>query len=335
MFNRLHPFTVLGYVLLVASGLPLAMGFTGVAEFMLFLAYAFALLEFQKYTSNYQFALLLLSGAALGIVLDLHFQSWPLLTFSMLLAASATIVRQRFMRFFTYVDLLWVDTGKSAVAVFLFVLAIWNKPFIWDLWLLPVIPLIAAVGLTISYVQDAKHMKELTRGGYRMQVGKPAPDFELPDQNGDLFRLSDFHGKHPVLLIFVRGDWCPGCHMMLRTYERNHKRFKEKGVLVLGIGPDDISVNLDMVQRIGVGYRMLSDDKQEVSGQYGVVYSNPLIEPMVDYAKGMPLPASFLVDANGIVRYASRPDRVGEFLDPELIFGVLEGIQPDPHLAWT
>ena len=178
-------------------------------------------------------------------------------------------------------------------------------------------------------------MKQLTRGGYRVQVGKPAPDFELPDQDGNLVRLSDLQGKHPVLLIFVRGDWCPGCHMMLRTYERNRARFKEKGVHVIGIGPDDISVNLSMVQRIGVGYRMLSDDKQEVSSQYGVVYSNPLIETMVDYSKGMPLPASFLVDANGIVRYASRPDRVGEFLDPELIFGVLDGIQPDTSIAWA
>ncbi|MFZ1330923.1 MAG: peroxiredoxin family protein [Flavobacteriales bacterium] len=335
MFQRLHPLTVLGYILLVASAVPLAMGFASIAALLFFLAYGFALLEFQKYTSNYQFALLLLSGAALGIVLDLHYQHWPLLTFAMLFAASATIVRQRFMRFFTYVDLLWVDTGKAALAVLFFVLAVWNTPFIWDLWLLPIIPLTAAVGLTISYVQDARHMKDLTRGGYRVQVGKPAPDFELPDQNGDLMRLSDMRGKHPVLLIFVRGDWCPGCHMMLRTYERNRKRFKEKGVHVLGIGPDDISVNLSMVQRIGVGYRMLSDDKQEVSGQYGVVYSNPLIEHMVDYEKGMPLPASFLVDANGIVRYASRPDRVGEFLDPELIFGVLDGIQPDPDLAWT
>ncbi|MBK9763112.1 MAG: redoxin domain-containing protein [Flavobacteriales bacterium] len=335
MFQRLHPFTVLGYILLVASVVPLILSLPSVAAAMLFVAYCFGLLEFQKYTSNYQFALLLIAGTALGIVLDLHYQAWPLLTFSLLFAASATIVRQRFMRYFTYVDLLWVDTGKAIFAVLFYVLAIWGKPFSWDFWLLPIIPLTAAVGLTISYIQDAGKMKQLTRGGYRVQVGRPAPDFELPDQDGNLVRLSDLHGKHPVLLIFVRGDWCPGCHMMLRTYERNRARFKEKGVHVIGIGPDDISVNLSMVQRIGVGYRMLSDDKQEVSSQYGVVYSNPLIETMVDYSKGMPLPASFLVDANGIVRYASRPDRVGEFLDPELIFGVLDGIQPDTSVAWA
>ncbi len=335
MFKKLHPFTALGYLLLLSAVVPLWAGSPSIAAGMLFVAYGFALMEFQKYTSTYQFALLLISGAALGIVLDLHYLAWPLLTLSLLFAASATIVRQRFMRYFTYVDLLWVDTGKAALAVLFYGLAVWGKPFAWDLWLLPIIPLVAAVGLTISYVQDAGRMKHLTRGGYRVQVGKPAPEFELPDQDGQLVKLTDYRGKHPLLLIFVRGDWCPGCHMMLRTYERNRIRFQDKGIHVLGIGPDDISVNLSMVQRIGVGYRMLSDDAQEVSTQFGVVYSNPLLEATVDYSKGIPLPASFLVDKDGIVRYVSRPDRVGEFLDPELIFGVLDGIQPEGDLAWS
>ena len=96
-------------------------------------------------------------------------------------------------------------------------------------------------------------MLKHTTFGYKVQVGHPAPDFELPDQTGALVRLSDHRGKHPVLLIFVRDDWCPGCHIMLRTYERNSLRFMEKGVHVVGIAPADIGVNKDMVQRIGVG----------------------------------------------------------------------------------
>jgi peroxiredoxin len=95
-------------------------------------------------------------------------------------------------------------------------------------------------------------------------------------------------------------------------------------VHVIAIGPDGVEVNRDMAARIGVGYQLLSDSAQEVSQRYGVVYDNPAIEAVVDYAEGIPLPASFLVDASGIVRYVSRPDRVGEFLDPSLIFGVLE-----------
>jgi len=335
MLSRLHPLTTLGLLLALLSPVAFVIHQPQAGVFLLFLAYGFALLEFQKYTSNFQFAMILLSGTAMGICLDLMYGHWPWLTVGMALAASATIVRQVFMPWFTYVDKLWVDTSKAALACFCYWMAIHNTPFIWDLWLLPLLPLLVAAGLTFSYVQDAQKMKKRTRFGYRVQIGKPAPDFELPDQAGDPIKLSDYKGKHPVLLIFVRGDWCPGCHMMLRTYERNRAKFMEKDIHVLGIGPDDISVNKDMVERIGVNYRMLSDDKQEVSSQYGVVYANPLLELSVDYAEGIPLPASFLVDINGVVRYASRPDRVGEFLDPELIFNVLKDIPVSGEVAWS
>ncbi len=89
-----------------------------------------------------------------------------------------------------------------------------------------------------------------------------------------------------------------------------------------------------MVERIGAGFRILSDNDQEVSRRYGVVYNNPLLELAVDYAKGIPLPASFLVDMDGVVRYVSRPERVGEFLNPELIFNVLQRL-PESGPAWT
>ena len=335
MLSRLHPLTTLGLLLALLSPVALAIHQPQVGVLLLFLAYGFALLEFQKYTSNFQFAMILLSGTAMGICLDLLYGHWPWLTIGMALAASATIVRQVFMPWFTYVDKLWVDTSKALVACLCYGMAIKGTTFTWDLWLLPLLPLLCAVGLTFSYLQDALQMKKHTRSGYRVQIGRPAPDFELPDQAGDPIKLSDYKGKHPVLLIFVRGDWCPGCHMMLRTYERNGSKFLEKGVHVLGIGPDDISVNKDMVERIGVGYRMLSDDKQEVSSQYGVVYSNPLLELSVDYAEGIPLPASFLVDVDGVVRYASRPDRVGEFLHPEMIFNVLKKIPASGTVAWN
>lgn len=334
MLSRFHPFTTLGALLaLVALVLwPFVVQFSLVA---LFLAYGFALLEFKKYTSNFQFTMILVSGTLLGIGLDLTHGEWPVFTLSMAFAGSATIARQAFMTHFTYVNWLWVDTGKAMLAAVLYGCAILGTEFTWETWLLPLLPLGFALGLTFSYVQDAIQMRNRTKFGYRVQLGKPAPDFELPDQTGQLVKLSDYRGKHPVLLIFVRGDWCPGCHMMLRTYERNRAKFLERGIHVLGVGPDDISVNQDMVERIGVAYKMLSDDKQEVSTQYGVVYNNPIIELGIDYAKGIPLPASFLVDVDGVVRYVSRPDRVGEFLDPALIFSVLNDIPDQPAVAWN
>lgn len=334
MIRYLHPFTCLGLLLFLAAPPFFMLGLGEVGLVLYVLAYAFTALEFKKYTSDFQFVMLLVSGTALGIALDLMYHAWPLMTLVLLLASFATIARQKYMQRFTYINLLWLDSGMAVLATALYLSMVISTPFSWALWLTPLFPLVGALGLTFSYVQDAMFIRKSVMGGYQVQEGQPAPDLALPDADGVVVRLSDYHGKHPVLLIFVRGDWCPGCHMMLRTYERNRHVFLQKGVHVLGIGPDDISVNKEMVERIGVGFRMLSDDKQEVSRRYGVVYNNPALEIAVDYAKGIPLPASFLVDIDGTVRYVSRPERVGEFLNPELIFNVL-GEMPQGDLAWT
>jgi len=336
MLTRIHPFTSLGLLLALMAPFLLLAGLHTVGLVLVFLAFGFTLLEFKKYTSDFQFGMLVACSAFIGITLDLLFNTWPALTFAMLICGFSTVARQAWMQRFTYVDLLWVEPVILLVAGVLIGSSLWGRPLIWQLWLIPALPFTAASALAFGYVQDGIMIKRNVRFGYRIQPGRVAPDFELPDQDGTPIKLSDYKGRHPVLLIFVRGDWCPGCHMMLRTYERGHERFLEKGIHVLAIGPDNIAVNKDMVRRIGVGYRLLSDDRQEVSGRYGVVYNNPLIEKMgVNYTEGIPLPASFLVDKDGMVRYVSRPDRVGEFLDPELIFNVLEELPNTAPAQWS
>lgn len=334
MPKNIHPFTSLGVLLVLAAPVCFTLGYAQVGIVLLMLAYGSSGLEFKKYTSDFQFAMLLLSAGALGIAIDLGHNEWPSMTAALCLAGFATIARQKYMPQFTYVNLLWVDSGIALLSATLYLLSIWDSPFIWHHWLPPLLPIVGAVGLTASYVQDGLRIRSQVKGGYRIQIGSISPDIELPDENGETVRLSDYRGKHPVLLIFVRGDWCPGCHIMLRTYERDRQTFLAKNVHVLGIGPDDISVNKDMVQRIGVGFRMLSDQGQRTAKQFGVVYNNPAIEIAVNYAEGIPLPASFLVDIDGVVRYISRPDRVGEFLDPKLIFSVLETL-PNADPAWS
>jgi peroxiredoxin Q/BCP len=173
-------------------------------------------------------------------------------------------------------------------------------------------------------VKDKNQLLKASRGGYRIQIGKEANEFELPDQDGNLIRLSDFKGKRHLLLIFVRGDWCPGCHMMLRTYEKNNEKFKTKNILVMAIGPDPVGVNRGMVEKLGLDFKVLSDEGQKVAMTYGVQlseYDNNFAEK---YEEGIPLPASFLIDKAGLVQYVSRPDKVGEFLNPALIFPIVD-----------
>ncbi len=291
---------------------------------LLLVAHICALAEFKKYTGRFQFGMIISSALLLGVAIDFGHNPTYTLTLPLGLSALAIVLRQAYMPVFTYVNKLWAEP-VLLVAAAIPLVALWLEGnFQWPTHVFPMVSFGGAAFLSGSYVQDAVMMRRRTRNGFRVQPGMEAPDFILPDQQGGSVRLADHHGKHPVLLIFVRGDWCPGCHMMLRTYEKHNARFKERGVHVIGIGPDSVEVNRDMVERIGVGYQLLSDSAQEVSQRYGVVYENPAIESVVNYAEGIPLPASFLVDVDGMVRYVSRPDRVGEFLDPTLIFGVLD-----------
>ncbi len=324
MFKHRHPFTWLS-VALTGTGFSFSLLSGGiVGPLILVFAHVCALAEFKKYTSRFQFSMIIVSASALGVLLDIRSGLMGSATAAMVLSALALVLRQAYLPVFTYMRFRLLEPILIALSGLLLSIFWFDGMFAWQTDVLPLVPFGSACFLSLSYLQDAAKMVQNARNGYRVQAGMPAPDLVLPDQDGNSVRLADYRGKHPVLLIFVRGDWCPGCHMMLRTYERNHEKFKARGIHVLGIGPDSVDVNKDMVERIGVGYKLLSDTDQITSKRYGVVYENPAIEALVEYAEGIPLPASFLVDMEGIVRYVSRPDRIGEFLDPTLIFGVLD-----------
>jgi peroxiredoxin len=83
-----------------------------------------------------------------------------------------------------------------------------------------------------------------------------------------------------------------------------------------------------MVIKLGLDYKVLSDENQVTATRYGCRLDDiDNMHPVSDahqYEGGIPLPASFLVDKKGIVRYISRAERVGEFLNPSTIFAVLE-----------
>ncbi|MFN3875703.1 MAG: hypothetical protein ACK4L7_07315, partial [Flavobacteriales bacterium] len=128
-------------MLLLSAPTAVMLGMPMAASAAIALAHAFALLEFKKYTSRYQFAMLLASALALGVLLDMRYRTWPLLTFSMVLAGTASIARQAFMQRFTYVNLLWLDSGMAVLAASLFAFTLHGRPFAFDLWIAPLLPI--------------------------------------------------------------------------------------------------------------------------------------------------------------------------------------------------
>jgi thioredoxin-dependent peroxiredoxin len=102
-----------------------------------------------------------------------------------------------------------------------------------------------------------------------VEEGTPAPDFELPSDEGTRVRLSQLRGK-PVVLYFYPKDDTPGCTAQARGIRDAWDAFVARGAVVLGVSPDDEASHVKFKQKHGLPFTLLADVGHEVSQLYGV-----------------------------------------------------------------
>jgi peroxiredoxin Q/BCP len=102
-----------------------------------------------------------------------------------------------------------------------------------------------------------------------VEEGKPAPDFELTNDEGELVRLSELRGQ-PVVVYFYPRDDTPGCTAQACGIRDNYEAFGERGAVVLGISPDDESSHVKFKQKYGLPFTLLADPDHRVADEYGV-----------------------------------------------------------------
>jgi thioredoxin-dependent peroxiredoxin len=322
--KKIHPSTTFGLILNISAIVMIILGMKLVAASLALVAYFASIKEVSKYTSWYQFANVFAAAIIAGLAIDLQIHHSHFIMLALLFAALGSILRIVMFTTFSYTGHSWFEPTMFVLALFFYLIGNLKGHYDWTAWAFPAPILLFTAILAWGILKDKKQLLAYTKGGYKVQIGRPATEFSLPDQDGNMVNLSDFKGKRHLLLIFVRGDWCPGCHMMLRTYEKNREKFQQKNILVMAIGPDPVGVNRGMVEKLDLEFKVLSDEGQRTAMTYGVQlkeYNNDFAEK---YEEGIPLPASFLIDDKGIVRYVSRPDKVGEFLNPSMIFPIVE-----------
>jgi peroxiredoxin Q/BCP len=127
-----------------------------------------------------------------------------------------------------------------------------------------------------------------------LSVGDRAPEFTLPGTNGATHSLSDFAGK-PLVLVFYPGDDTPVCTRQLNSYNEGIEQFDELDAQVVAISAQDVASHDSFSEKHGFRFPLLADVDKEVAGAYGTL--GPL---------GFPRRSVFIIDADGIVRYAHR-----------------------------
>jgi len=317
---RKHDLITLGLILSagVGAGLYYYFGYPLAGQIIFALVTFFSVVHTKKIAAAFQLWWAVIVCAALGGIVG----DWWLS--SVILCAFFSINLRGFIfKNAVYSKALWVDSVIAYTGLLAyFAINIFHHNG-WQGWVFPApFTLLGLIVSGIGYADRTRVFKQLQMGV--METGTAAPDFSLENQNGEKISLSDYKDKRDVLLIFVRGDWCPGCHIMLRLYERERKKFQDKNVMLFAIGPDPVGVNLEMVKKLGIEFAVLSDETLEVSKKFCVRIQEDV--PGMKFDPGIPLPASFLVDKKGIIRYTSRADNAGEFLHPNIIFDVLAKI---------
>ena len=149
-----------------------------------------------------------------------------------------------------------------------------------------------------------------------LEVGTKAPDFTLPDQNGDLHSLSEYKGKK-IILYFYPKDNTAGCTKQACGFAERYPQFIEKGAVVLGISKDSVASHKKFEEKYGLPFTILSDPELVAIQAYDVWQEKK------NYGKtymGV-VRTTYLIDENGKIVKAF--DKVKAADNPEQMLGEL------------
>ncbi len=103
-----------------------------------------------------------------------------------------------------------------------------------------------------------------------LEVGTKAPEFTLPDQNGEAHSLAEYRGQK-VVLYFYPKDMTSGCTSQACSFGDLYPQFQEKGAVVVGVSKDTVASHKRFEEKYGLPFTLLSDPSMEVLEAYGVV----------------------------------------------------------------
>ena len=129
-----------------------------------------------------------------------------------------------------------------------------------------------------------------------LNINDMAPDVELPDQNGEMPKLSDYRGKKVILYFYPR-DNTAGCTKQACGFAERYPQFQEKGAVVLGVSKDSVASHKKFEQNYGLPFTLLSDTEKTVIMAYDCWKEKK------NYGKvsmGV-VRTTYLIDENGVI----------------------------------
>jgi peroxiredoxin len=171
-----------------------------------------------------------------------------------------------------------------------------------------------------------------------LKVGAVAPDFTLPDAHGNAVTLSALLAKGPAVVTFYRGGWCPFCDLQLRAYQSVLGTIHDLGAELVAISPQTPDYALSDVEKKQLTFPVLTDEGNRVAREFKLVFtlSDALRKLQTHFGSvlpkfngddswELPMPGTFVVDRNRVVRFAVVDPNWMIRVEPAAILEALRG----------
>ncbi len=173
-----------------------------------------------------------------------------------------------------------------------------------------------------------------------LMAGEPIPAATLKTADGTDFELQEAIAKHPTILIFYRGGWCPYCNRHLAALQELDPQLRELGYQIIAISPDRPSELAKSTDAGHLTYTLLSDSSMEAASAFGLAFTvdDATIEKYKGYnidleaASGeshhkLPVPAVFIVGTDGVIDFAHANEDYKKRIEPDVLLSAAKAAQ--------
>jgi peroxiredoxin len=192
-------------------------------------------------------------------------------------------------------------------------------------------------GFARAYDELVERLNVLDRDAVGPALGEPMPEFNLPDEQGQLVTLSSLLRSGPLVVTINRGHWCPYCKLELRSLAAIHGEIRQLGARIVSIMPDRARFSSAYAAHNALPFPVLSDIDLGYSLSLGLIfwvgdeirrlYEDAGVE-LEEYHGNqnhfLPIAAKFIVGSDGLVKARQVNIEFRERMEPEVIIAALK-----------
>ena len=186
------------------------------------------------------------------------------------------------------------------------------------------------------HAQAVVELKQRNIAANILPIGAKAPGFELQDHDGKPVRSSDLLMNGRLVLCFIRGRWCPFCVGQMEAMNVIVPQIEQAGATLVAISPQTVKQCYFMHDQHKLKFPLLSDAHNEVARRFGLIYRVPAAQEAIyrrafvnlpltngDDSWELPIPATYILDRDGKILYASANEDYTDRPEPSDLLKIL------------